>query len=194
MLVIGNGESRLGIDIDSINMPKVGCNAILRDYRVDHLICVDRKMVKEAITSNYHLNCPVYTREDWIREFVNYPNIHTVPKLPYVGFERPDEPFNWGSGPYAVLLATKYSKNIKLLGFDLYSENGKLNNLYKDTQNYMSSNHRVIDPKYWIYQIAKIFETFRTHQFTIYQTNWELPKLWKLANVVVDKPSKLIYN
>jgi len=40
MLVIGNGESRSGININSIDQVKVGCNAVYRDYKVDHLICV----------------------------------------------------------------------------------------------------------------------------------------------------------
>ena len=44
-----------------------------------------------------------------------------------------DEPFHWGSGPYAVLLATFLSKYIKLIGFDLYGIDGKLNNVYENT-------------------------------------------------------------
>ena len=52
MLVIGNGESRKDIDISAFNETKVGCNAIIRDFFVDHLVCVDRRMVKEALTKN----------------------------------------------------------------------------------------------------------------------------------------------
>ena len=37
MLVIGNGESRLQVDLDKIDICKIGCNAIRRDYEVDHL-------------------------------------------------------------------------------------------------------------------------------------------------------------
>ena len=70
-LVIGNGESRRNIDIDSINMTKVGCNAILRDYKVDHLVCVDRKMVREAVNTGYQ--SLIYTRKDWVSEFQHYP-------------------------------------------------------------------------------------------------------------------------
>ena len=50
MLVIGNGESRENIDLNKINTTKVGCNAIMRDFFVDHLICVDRRMVEESIS------------------------------------------------------------------------------------------------------------------------------------------------
>ena len=77
MLVIGNGESRADIDIDSIKDTKIGCNAILRDYFVEHLVCVDRKMVREAIEANYKSN--IYTRKDWIEEFKAY-GILTVPE------------------------------------------------------------------------------------------------------------------
>ena len=53
MLVIGNGESRLGLNIDGYERTKVGCNAIYRDHYVHHLICCDRRMVIEAQENNY---------------------------------------------------------------------------------------------------------------------------------------------
>ena len=56
MLVIGNGESRTSIDINKLQGPKIGCNAILRDFKVDHLVCVDRPMLQEALNSTYHKN------------------------------------------------------------------------------------------------------------------------------------------
>ena len=95
MYVFGNGESRTSINIDKLRYTKIGCNAIMRDYKMDHLICVDRKMVREAITTEYKSN--VYTRENWMDEF-NAVRVRTVPKLPYTGSERWDEPFQWGSG------------------------------------------------------------------------------------------------
>ena len=42
---------------EKVNQPheiKVGCNAI-RDYLVDHLVCCDKKMVKQA-----HADFPTY--------------------------------------------------------------------------------------------------------------------------------------
>ena len=48
MLVIGNGESRKDVPINKLKGTKVGCNAIIRDYIVDHLICVDQRMVDEV--------------------------------------------------------------------------------------------------------------------------------------------------
>ena len=45
MWVLGNGESRQQVNVKNLKGIKIGCNAIIRDYKVDHLICVDRRMV-----------------------------------------------------------------------------------------------------------------------------------------------------
>ena len=50
-----------------------------------------------------------------------------------------------GSGPSAVLLATKESENIKLVGFDLYGSEGKLNNVYAETDGYKSMYDEAVD-------------------------------------------------
>ena len=56
MLAIGNGESRTNINIDNIASQKVGCNALWRDYSVDYLVCVDKRMVEECIRGNVNTN------------------------------------------------------------------------------------------------------------------------------------------
>lgn len=196
MYVIGNGESRLSINLSNLSDKLVGCNALHRDMQVDHLVCVDRRMVDEALENNYNQNCKIYTRQDWFdSHYLFKKNIRPVPDLPYAGSERADNAFHWGSGPYAVLLAAKLTNEVKMLGFDLYGINGKMNNVYKDTNNYSISNKRPIDPRYWIYQIGKVFEYYPEVKFTIYQEDgWQRPKLWKKSNVTVDKISKIYYN
>ena len=52
MWAIGNGESRTPINIDKLEGPKVGCNAIYRDYSLDYLVCVDKRMMDEAIRAS----------------------------------------------------------------------------------------------------------------------------------------------
>lgn len=185
---IGNGESRNSINIDSLSGLKIGCNAIFRDYSVDHIICVDKRMVNEAIEQNINLHSAVYTRKDWFDYYKNYKNIHLVPDLPYSGTQRSDDPWHWGSGPYSILLAAMLSKSdVSMIGFDLYSKTKKVNNIYKESLNYVSEDHRAIDPRYWIYQTSKVFKIYNNIQFIIYQDNgWELPESWKLSNVKVD--------
>ena len=60
-LVLGNGESRGSLDISKVSCTKYGCNAIHRDYVVDHLICVDTRMVDEALKNPTTVNLFVGT-------------------------------------------------------------------------------------------------------------------------------------
>ena len=192
MLAIGNGESRTSVNIDKLNYTKIGCNAILRDFSVDHLICVDRPMLLEALESNYNKHATVYTRENQFARYRLEENIRMVPKLPYTGDQRPDDPIHWGAGPYAVLLAAKLTTDdIHLLGFDLYSADKRVNNVYKDTANYSFAHKSAVDPRYWIYQIGKIFECFPNTRFIVHNDDFELPKAWKQSNVSLDKISNL---
>jgi len=194
MYVFGNGESRTSININNIHLPTVGCNAIVRDYLVDYLVCADKRMVMEAIGRAY--KNLIFTRNDWINLFKETANVRVVPPLPYTGTDRWDEPFQWGSGPYAVLVGAIYTKTntVGLIGFDLHSETTTVNNIYKGTPNYIDADKRAVDPRYWIHQIGMVFKSFPKIQFTIYQDNWELPKAWNQSNVMVDKISKIRYN
>lgn len=197
MYAIGNGESRINLNISGLHGTKVGCNAILREHQVDHLVCCDRRMVHEAIGAGYNTCSYIYTRSDWFKQFSHHARIRELPKLPYMGEQRWDDPFHWGSGPYAVLLASRLADNqpIRLLGFDLYSNSSLVNNIYKDTKNYAIAQSRSIDPRYWILQIAKVFEIFKHKKFVIYQSaNWSLPQAWIRHNVELDSISNLHYN
>ena len=197
MLVIGNGESRHSININKFDLPKIGCNAIMRDYKTDYLVCVDRRMVDEAVGNKVNDHSLIYTRKEWFDNYKIYKRIRLVPDLPYVGSERWDQPIHWGSGPYALLLGAKLSKErtVSVLGFDLYSADNRVNNVYKDSPSYDPADKRAVDPRYWIHQIGKVFECFPKVQFTIYQEdNWQLPKAWKHTNVKVDTISNIYYN
>jgi hypothetical protein len=197
MIAIGNGESRLKIDIDKLNCPKVGCNAIYRDYYTDYLVCVDKRMMKEVLIAQVNIkkDTLVYTRPDWYDQFKSF-RVRELPDLPYKGDQRWDEPFQWGSGPYAVLIAAMYAKEkyVNLIGFDLHSNTETVNNVYKGTPNYDDADKRPVDPRYWIHQIGMVFNCFPKINFTIYQDNWELPKAWNYPNVKVDKISSISYN
>ena len=196
MLVIGNGESRKTINLELLEGPKIGCNAIFRDYKVDHCICVDRRMVDEAIFDKQNNHTLIYTRDDWHNRYIKHNNILKLPELPYQGNERWDQPFQWGSGPYAALLGAMLAdKLVKMIGFDLYGVEGKTNNIYKDTKNYNSSDKRAVDPRYWVHQHAMVFECFPKIKFIVYnKTDWDLPKAWIKPNVMVDNISNIYYN
>jgi len=185
-LVVGNGESRLLFDLKNIKdqFSLIGCNAVYRDVDVSHLICCDQRMVLEATKKINPEKTKIYTRRKWLIGFDDY-EIESIPELPYIGELRQDQPQNWNSGPYAVLLAcTMNFQEIFLMGFDLYSINGKVNNVYKGTENYQGPETRSIDPQYWIYQISKLFEIYKDKRFIIVnEKDWPLPESWNLPNV-----------
>jgi len=188
-LVIGNGESRSNINISdfSIDHDLIGCNAIHRDISVEHLVCCDRRMVEEAVIGDLTENTKIYVREDWFRYFRKIrkdKRIHQVPDLPYVGELKQDQPVHWGSGPYAVLLAAQNYETIKLLGFDLYPTNERVNNIYKGTKNYNDKYSKPVDYNYWVYQVAKVFKHYKEKEFIVLnKKGWEFPREWRYSNV-----------
>jgi len=196
-LVIGNGESRRNVDLSKFSdHTLIGCNAIHRDHTVEHLVCCDRRMAEEAINNPDTADTNIYVRDDWWRYYFKirkHKNTKTVPELPYKGERKPDQPLHWGSGGYAVLVAASLGfKNINLLGFDLYSTpSHKVNNIYKGTENYSKHEARPVDPSFWIYQIAKVFQYYPSQNFKIINdASWKMPKEWQRLNVSFENISQ----
>ena len=106
-------------------------------------MCCDKRIVKQALP--LHKN--IYTRSRWHQEF----KVNAIPNLPYEGKDRKDDPFHWGTGPYALLLGATLSKRIKMIGFDLYGIKGKVNNVYSGTEGYNSKDSSA-DNSYWLYR------------------------------------------
>ncbi len=189
VVAIGNGESRKDLNLQLLTgkYPLIGCNAVHRDAIVDHLICCDTRMVYEAIQNINTSHTKIYTRSDWLHQFVKNNNVTSVPEIPYSSTKRPDLPRNWGSGCYALLLAATMSKSkIYMIGFDLYGLDNKLNNVYKDTKNYRLAESNSIDPAYWIYQSYRVFTIFSESDFHIFNhSDWRIPDSWKLPNVKI---------
>ena len=188
-IVFGNGESRAGIDLHQYkDFITVGCNAIHRDFTVDHLVCCDARMVREALENPQTDSSKIYVRDNWhhyFRKILKNKHIQLVPELPYRGELRPDQPVHWGSGPYAVLVAAGMDvEEIWLLGFDLYGRNNKVNNVYKGTKNYNAEGSVAVDHSYWQYQISKVFEYYPNIKFKILnKAHWLLPGEWQKNNV-----------
>lgn len=178
--VIGNGESRRTINLNNINGVTIGCNAIHRDFVCDKIVAVDRRMVKEVLSNPSYQHTPIYTRSQWAPQFSSYKNVHTVPKLPYDGKLRSDDPWHWNSGPFAVLLGClEQADTVNLLGFDLYSLQNKVNNIYKNTENYNSSDSAPVDHSYWLHQLKQLFASFPNKKFIQWQlSNWQVPDCW----------------
>jgi hypothetical protein len=198
-MVIGNGESRRSVDLNSLKSKYtlIGCNALHRDITVDHLVCCDRRMAEEAVTNPNTKETIIYVRDSWYRFFrkiLKNKNIQTVPELPYVGEMKRDQPDHWGSGGYAVLLAATLGYDqIDILGFDLYPINEKVNNVYKGSVNYAKPDGQAVDYSYWVYQIGQIFLHYPNINFRIINhSKWEMPTSWNKPNVVFTNIDELI--
>lgn len=178
--VIGNGESRKTFALNQLHDWTIGCNAIHRDYLCNEYVAVDRRMVQEILRNESTANISIYTRPEWYKEWGDV-RVRSLPNLPFEGSAKVDKPFNWNSGPYAILLAANKSPTrIHLLGFDLWGNNDLVNNFYKGTPNYSNEKSKKINPDFWIYQLARIFEHYQNIEFVQHQINdWQIPERWK---------------
>ena len=179
--VIGNGESRQGIDLESCKKLglTVGCNAIVRDFHPHALSAADQRMLDQIRTTEYRGK--IYTRPDWNEKYF----ADKYPDLPYQGDKREDDAWHWNSGPHAVNIAClnkhagwfgKTTNLVFLLGFDL-TQTKESNNIYKGTQGY---DNKAINPKYWHYQIDKLFENYPDITFVwIAPDNYVAPTVWE---------------
>ena len=180
--IIGNGESRRGFDISPLKIfsTVIGCNAIYRDYVTEYLCCADKHMCQQAVNA-VGKGTTIYTRDNWAKLFANWPNVKEFPKLPYAGDKRQDEPFHWGTGPYAGVLGLTFKpKAIFMLGFDLHPlEKDKINNMYTGSEGYTYIK-RPVDPSYWIYQFHKLmgYSDPDTRWIVVNHDRWEMPKEW----------------
>jgi hypothetical protein len=191
-LVLGNGESRAVLDLHQLSkdITIIGCNAFHRDFIPNILICCDRKMVREAIANTSIER--ILTRKEWLNYF-GCERISAVPDLPWKEDSRHMQPMNWGSGSYALLTAANLGfKEIYIAGFDLYGQDGLINNIYKNTENYLKDDRPCVDYSYWIFQQSRVFEKYQDTIFYIVNSeNWKLPNEWSLPNVKLIKFSDI---
>jgi len=153
--VFGNGRTRLNIDFDEVRPYGLiyACNAVYREYKPDHLIAVDHKMLQEICKSNFHLTTPVWT--------YNLTYKHNFKQLNFF-----EEPLGWSSGPSALYLAQTHKPNeIYLFGFDFEGLNGKLNNVFANTENYKRSTDPATYHLNWLKQTEKIIKTHSNIKF-----------------------------
>ena len=188
-LVVGNGESRRHIDISTYtDHVLIGCNAIHRDLNVNHLICCDRRMADEAVNNPNTKDTEIYVRDHWhhyFRKIRKNKNINHLPTVPTKGELKKDQAEHWGSGGYAVLLAAVLGhQEVAMIGFDLYSIDHSVNNIYKGTLNYARVDARAVDHSYWVYQIESVFIHYPNTTFVIYnRQGWAMPLEWRKNNV-----------
>lgn len=173
--VLGNGVSRQYITSSSLMTSGVvyGCNALYREFSPNHLIAVDVKMVNEIIDAEYNKNNVVWTNRN-----------RGIKSFSQLNFFDPHK--GWSSGPTALWLASTYNHfEIYILGFDYQGINGKLNNIYADTNNYKKSSDNSTYYGNWLTQTIKVIQQFKHIQYyRVIQTTDFIPqRLTEIPNL-----------
>ena len=136
---IGNGPSRKQFDLNRLKATgqTYGCNALYRDFIPDFIFSIDSPVTLEMVKEKVYEKCIHYTPS---LEVNRYPkggpsHLHLIPNNPH-----------WICGNQALWTAGVHGhKNIYLLGYDFQEYgNGKLNNIYQDTENYGERNNDTV--------------------------------------------------
>jgi hypothetical protein len=173
--VLGNGESRTGIQIEDLKQHGTvyACNGVYRTDRPDYLIAVDPKMIFEIAETDY-----IFNNKVWSNFNAQYNKNQKI--LDHIQWFRPS--LGWSSGPTALRMACDHRyKEIYLLGFDYQGHNNgkgfKFNNLFKDTRNYKKSKDEATFYGNWMNQTKKCLKEFSTIQFhRVVPKGWFTPK------------------
>ena len=173
--VLGNGESRRGIDINDLKEKGTvfACNAVYRTHRPHFLIAVDPKMIFEIAETDYPVHNKVWS--NFNAQYNKHPKI-----LNHVNWFKPS--LGWSSGPTALRMACEHGfKEIYILGFDYQGLNqGKrftLNNIFGDTRNYKKRNDEATFYGNWMNQTKRCLQDFKDVKFhRVIPKGWFRPK------------------
>ena len=178
--VLGNGESRKGIDINDLKERGTvfACNAVYRTHQPHFLIAVDPKMILEISESDYMINNKVWS---------NFNSQYSKNKkiMDHCNWFKPS--LGWSSGPTALRMACdKGFKEIYVLGFDYQGHKDgsrfKLNNMFGDTRNYKRRKDEATFYGNWMNQTKRCLQDFQDVQFhRVVPKGWFRPKdlAWK---------------
>ena len=181
-VVFGNGESRLTFNTKHVMDHKSGllgadtlqtyaCNAFYRDHTPDFLVCSDRRIAQELVTSNFTAANVVYTRVDIMLEFPN--KFYLIPHDIYAD-----------AGTTALYLAAfDGHKRIYMLGFDGQESKVRNNNIYADTNGYDARASSISSSK-WEENQREIFNVYNDVDFVhVSETGrHRIPESWKYCS------------
>lgn len=172
--IIGNGRSRLDIDLESLRGRGMiyGCNALYRDFTPDVLIATDSGIAKEIQDSGYAKTNRFYTRRP----------------IEGSGAKKIEHNYGWSSGQVALSYAAHARHSyLYMLGFDLagLDNNEKFNNVYADSAHYKTTKDKATFYGNWLKQIVQTTQEYKNTRFirVIAQDGYAPPELEPLRNL-----------
>jgi len=164
--VLGNGESRKGIDINDLKERGTvfACNAVYRTHRPHYLVAVDPKMMLEIAETDYMVHNKV-----WSNFNAQYNKIPMI--MDHANWFKPS--LGWSSGPTALRMACDHGhKDIYILGFDYQghkedskSNRFKLNNMFGDSRNYKKRSDEATFYGNWMNQTKRCLQDYPEVKF-----------------------------
>ena len=178
-LILGNGPTRLGMDLNVIKNHKAGirgrsrlqtygCNALYRDFAPDFLVATGAQIVSEISDSDYCTDHIVYANAWAIASYVQ--KFYLIPQDP-----------SWDAGSLATYLACfDGHKKIFLLGFDGNELNGRDWNIYNGTAGYLPTTSSISE-EFWSLSMFTLFNTYPDVDFVrvMPTANYRMPERWK---------------
>ena len=80
-----------------------------------------------------------------------------------------DYPIGWSAGNTALHLACQHgAEKVYILGFDLSSYDGPINNIYKGTDNYLPADSKGFNSVNWENQMTTTMKEFSDIEFVIF--------------------------
>jgi hypothetical protein len=180
-LILGNGPTRLGMDLNVIKNHKAGirgrsrlqtygCNALYRDFAPDFLVATGAQIVSEISDSDYCTDHIVYANAWAIASYTQ--KFYLIPQDP-----------SWDAGSLATYLACfDGHKKIFLLGFDGNELNGRDWNIYNGTAGYLPTTSSISE-EFWSLSMFTLFNTYPDVDFVrvMPTANYRMPERWKYA-------------
>lgn len=184
-IAIGNGETRLGFDLRFIanhkggilatdKLQSYGCNALYRDFAPDFLVAVGPAIIDEIANSGYTDNNIVYTNAQYL---VKYPGkFYIIPQNPTLD-----------AGALAVYLACfDGHTKIFMLGYDSNHGTEPVNNVYKNTPGYPTSDTLENNSVFWSKSLINVISAYPKVDFvrvTPTPDYWMDSELQKIPNL-----------
>lgn len=177
-LVIGNGRSRLDLDLTVISnhrgghlgkkkLTTYGCNSLYCDFTPTFLVANSDTICEKIAASKYSTTNVTYTNAEQI---IQYPgHFHLIPYN-----------CHWNAGATATWMACfDGMKKIYLLGFDNQPTLGENSNVYVGAEGYETAASLVNDSS-WISTMYDIFTTYDDVDF-VWVNPVYMPEQWKYA-------------
>jgi hypothetical protein len=157
-IIIGNGTSRLGMNLNLIKnhrggllasgaLQSYGCNALYRDFSPNFLVATGDDIVKEIADSGYADDNIVYASA---YDILDYPGkFYLIPQDP-----------GWNAGTIATYMACfDGHEKVYLLGFDGIDTPTDGYNVYANTPSYKAPSYGHSE-EFWVQSMQQIFNTY----------------------------------